>query len=271
MHFIWSLEENKFLNAFKIGYVIKEAFRMSRFTRRSENQDADHVLVVEEFQGNTGRGTVANHTRNDRVRQNRAANARHRVAEQALLALSPLQKKFAVEYMKDFNGTQAAMRAGYSEKSAAVSACILLKNKKVLAVIDSLEKELSTRFLSTKERVLKEMSILAYSDIADYADANGRIDVTNLRSLPPQVTRAIKKVKMIRRTVTTPTGTTVTDEKLDFELYDKERPLTLMGKEVGLFKDRTELTGADGAPLIPTSPTTIVFDFGGGKKVEHES
>lgn len=244
---------------------------MSRFTRRPAPQEQEHELVSEEFSGNTRRSVVSNHTRNDRVRQNRAANARHRAAEQALLALNPMQKKFAVEYMVDFNGTQAALRAGYSEKSAAVSACILLKNKKVLAVIDGLEKELSTRFLSTKERVLKEMSLLAYSDIADYTDANGRIDVTNLRSLPPQVTRAIKKVKMIRRTVVTPTGTTVTDEKLDFELYDKERPLILMGKEVGLFKERTELTGADGAPLIPTSPTTIVFDFGGGKKVEHES
>jgi hypothetical protein len=36
-----------------------------------------------------------------------------------------------------------------------------------------------------------------------------------------------------------------------------------MGKEVGMFKDRVEHTGADGQPLIPTS---IVIEFTGDKK-----
>ena len=223
-------------------------------------------VETDQFFGSMRRSVTANHTRNDRNRQNRAANAARRSAEQSMLALTQRQKKFCLEYMKDFNGTQAALRAGYSVASAPVVACNLLKNPKVLNVIDGFEKELSTRFMSTKERVLKEMSILAYSDIADYTDANGRLDVTNLRNLPPQVTRAIKKVKVIRRTVTTTSGTTVTDEKIDFELYDKERPLTLMGREVGIFKERTELTGANGAPLIPSAPTAIIFDFGGKKE-----
>ena len=47
------------------------------------------------------------------------------------------QRRFVAEYLKDGNGTQAAIRAGFSENGAAVQATRLLKNAKVCAAIEA--------------------------------------------------------------------------------------------------------------------------------------
>lgn len=50
--------------------------------------------------------------------------------------LNPKQKTFVVEYLKDMNGTQAAIRAGYSAKTAASQASELLSLPKVKQFLD---------------------------------------------------------------------------------------------------------------------------------------
>jgi hypothetical protein len=55
--------------------------------------------------------------------------------------LTPKQARFCLEYIKDGNGTQAAIRAGYSEKTADQQASRLLTNVKVNMEIDRLTAE----------------------------------------------------------------------------------------------------------------------------------
>lgn len=55
--------------------------------------------------------------------------------------LKPRERKFVWEYETDWNGTQAAIRAGYSEKSASVTASRLLKNAKVAAYMRVRQRE----------------------------------------------------------------------------------------------------------------------------------
>ena len=55
--------------------------------------------------------------------------------------LKPKQIRFCHEYLIDYNGQQAAVRAGYGEKSAAVQASRLLKNDKILSYIRAQQKE----------------------------------------------------------------------------------------------------------------------------------
>ena len=50
--------------------------------------------------------------------------------------LTPKQAKFVREYLIDGNGTRAAIRAGYSEHSADVTGCKLLRNAKVAAEVE---------------------------------------------------------------------------------------------------------------------------------------
>lgn len=55
--------------------------------------------------------------------------------------LTPKQKLFAREWIVDFNGTRAAIRAGYSEKTAAQTASRLMKLPEVRAYRDELMKQ----------------------------------------------------------------------------------------------------------------------------------
>ena len=181
--------------------------------------------------------------------------------------LSDKENRFVIEYLRDYNGTQAALRAGYSEKSSWTSACELLKRDRVRKAIDEHEKDLSTRFLVTRERLMKEMSIAGYADMADYVDVdNGEVTVKNFKDLPPQITRAIKKVecnktiKYLRDSKGKRTGEEVEHITTKLELHDGLKAKELMGKEVGMFKDKMELSGPGGKDLVPTN---IVIEFTG--------
>ena len=59
----------------------------------------------------------------------------------AAKALNPQQQLFTREYVIDFNGTKAAVRAGYSEKTAASTASRLLRDPKIIAFRDLLMEE----------------------------------------------------------------------------------------------------------------------------------
>lgn len=68
--------------------------------------------------------------------------------------LTPQQELFCQEYIVDYNGTQAAKRAGYSDKTAAVQASRLLKNAKVLSRVRAIQKERLEKLALTQESVL---------------------------------------------------------------------------------------------------------------------
>jgi len=71
---------------------------------------------------------------------------------------------FAQEYVVDFNGKQAAIRAGYSEKTAESQASRLLRNVKVRTEIEKLLEDPVGKRNETRERALKELEQIAYTD-----------------------------------------------------------------------------------------------------------
>ena len=68
--------------------------------------------------------------------------------------LTPKQTRFIDEYLIDLNGTQAAIRAGYSPKAAEVQASVLLRNPNVREVVDRRMADLQRRTGITQEAVL---------------------------------------------------------------------------------------------------------------------
>lgn len=68
--------------------------------------------------------------------------------------LTPQQELFCAEYLVDYNGTKAAQRAGYAEKTAAAQASRLLKNVNVLSRVRALQKEHLEKLAVTQESVL---------------------------------------------------------------------------------------------------------------------
>ena len=73
------------------------------------------------------------------------------------MELSPKARKFVTEYLKDFNGTQAAIRAGYSSTGAGVTANRLLKNPKIhdmVARVEDHDEKLKKKIISRLEGIV---------------------------------------------------------------------------------------------------------------------
>lgn len=71
--------------------------------------------------------------------------------------LTSKQQKFYNEYILDFNGTAAVIRAGYSEKGASVTANILLKNPRIVADINKFNAKLADSASKSREEIVKDL------------------------------------------------------------------------------------------------------------------
>lgn len=74
-----------------------------------------------------------------------------------MAAMTVKMDRFCEEYVIDYNGTEAAVRAGYSEKRAAAQASTLLKREDVMERIAELQKEQAQRLGLSADRVVMEL------------------------------------------------------------------------------------------------------------------
>lgn len=81
------------------------------------------------------------------------------------MALTAKQERFVAEYLIDLNATQAAIRAGYSEKTAEQQGHQLLKKTLVAAAIAEAQAKRQTRTEITQDRVLAELARIGFADI----------------------------------------------------------------------------------------------------------
>ncbi len=162
--------------------------------------------------------------------------------------LTARQERFVEEYLIDLNATQAAIRAGYSVKTANEQGSRLLSNVSVRARIDEALAERSRRTGINQDRVLRELARLAFVNAPDLINVT---DATLLEDASPDDTAAIASVKVKRRA--TDDGDEVERE---IRLADKLKALELLGKHLGMFTDRlaVDITGVK-----------IVDDIGGEK------
>lgn len=156
--------------------------------------------------------------------------------------LNEKQKRFADEYLIDLNATQAAIRAGYSSRSAAEQASRLLKNAKVRAYIDERMAELSRRTGVNQERILRELARIAFvnaPDLINIEDATIREDAT----IDDMAAIASVRVKVI------PTENGQGIER-EIRLADKIRALDLLGKRFAMWTERQQIDANFGVQII---------------------
>lgn len=87
------------------------------------------------------------------------------------MALTEKQKRFVAEYLVDLNATQAAIRAGYSEKTAEQMGYQLLQKTSVQKAVQIAMKDRQQRTEITQDMVLDELGKVAFSKAADYTDS----------------------------------------------------------------------------------------------------
>ena len=145
------------------------------------------------------------------------------------MALTLKQKMFIDEYLVDLNATQAAIRAGYSPKTAKDIASQNLAKLNIRIEIDKRMAERSKRVGMNADRVLQELGKLAFVKIEDVIDfETGRIKPT----ATSDDLAAIQSIKI-------KPGEYGTERKIKF--YDKKATLELLGKHLGLWTDKQEI------------------------------
>lgn len=134
------------------------------------------------------------------------------------MTLTPKQKKFVSEYLIDLNGKQAAIRSGYSPKTAEVQASRLLS---VAKVNEEIAKAMIRRSIRTE--VTQDEVIEALRETRDIC----------MGRRPTKITKFVKSDKG--------------DEPAELEAYVFEPSAAnkageLLGKHIGMFSDKVDMT-----------------------------
>lgn len=155
------------------------------------------------------------------------------------------QKVFVDEYLIDLNATRAYMRAyGCDEKVAGANGARLLKNARIAALIAEKMQERSKKTGITAERVLEELAAIGFADIRKAITWGGEGDAVHATPIPSDeidesTARAVAKVRAKRRSLVTDDSSETTIET-EVGMHDKLGALQLIGRHLGMFKDKTE-------------------------------
>ena len=136
--------------------------------------------------------------------------------------------KFCREYVVDFNGTQACIRAGYSKKTAAVQAEQLLRILEVKAKVKELTEEQAKRTEVTADIVIEELALLGFSNMLDYVIIKDGIPDIDLSVLTRKQAAAIQEVMLEKGKW---------GSRVKIKLTDKIRALTKLGEHLGIFNN----------------------------------
>ena len=153
---------------------------------------------------------------------------------------------FTREYVKDLNGTRAAIAAGYGEKGAHVRASQLLRNRKVQGLLAKLTKKHADKLDLSAEKVLSELSRMGFSNFLDYVNITEEGDAfVDLSGLTQEQAAAIQEVT-VNEYVEGKGKHARKVKRTKLKLVDKIRSLELLGKHLKLFTERIEVGGIEG-------------------------
>lgn len=184
------------------------------------------------------------------------------------MALTAKQDLFVKEYLIDLNATQAALRAGYSPRTAEAIGFENLRKPMIASAIQEAMDKRSKKTEITAEMVLREYAKIGFSNITDYLsvedklvtidrDSEGRpitelaqvVNIFDTDMIKPDKMRAVAEIKQ-------------TKEGIALKLHDKKGALDSIARHLGMFNDKVEMSGAGGGPL------QVVFSAAMQKKVD---
>ena len=153
----------------------------------------------------------------------------------AMKKLTPQQSRFVDEYLVDLNAKQAAIRAGYSQKTAEMQASRLLRNVKVQEVVAKRMRDRQARTEITQDRVLAELAKIAFGDQrALMTWGPGGVKLVDSSTLTPEQSAMVSEVS---ESVTAAGGS------LKLKTHDKVAALKLLGEHLGMFEQKVKISG----------------------------
>lgn len=155
------------------------------------------------------------------------------------MALTPKQERFVAEYLVDLNATQAAIRCGYSVKTAAQQASRLLTNVEIAtAVAVGTAKQLGKLEL-TAERVKERIGLLAFQDIRKLFDEAGNL--RPIHGLSDDAAAMVAGVEVIKKNAAAGDGVIDTVHKV--KVVDPIKALEMLAKHFGLLEEKIVHSG----------------------------
>ena len=150
--------------------------------------------------------------------------------------LTPKQQRFVEEYLIDLNATQAAIRAGYSEKTAQQMGSENLLKPVIAKAIQEAQNKRTEQTQIDAAYVLKRLVEIDQMDVLDIMDDNG--NVKPIKDWPKTWRQYISNIETI----------SLEDEVgwlKKIKWPDKVKNLELLGRHVsvGAFKDKVEHSG----------------------------
>lgn len=156
------------------------------------------------------------------------------------MKLSDKQERFCQEYMLDLNQTQAAIRAGYSMKTARAKGCNLFTKVYIQDRVEELKKVVENKSDLTMQKVLDELSRIAFLDIRKLYDEDG--ELKNVQDLDEDTARALAGIEVTIERVYGKDNK-LPDYTKKFKTIDKKGALELLGKHFGGWIDKIEHSG----------------------------
>lgn len=153
--------------------------------------------------------------------------------------LTDKQQKFVDEYLIDLNATQAAIRAGYSVKTANEQGARLLANVSIQEAISKAMAERSKRTGVNQDRVVLELAKIAFVRMTDVVDSNGKIK----QGASADDLSCIESIKY--KESDNEFGGSVERE---VKIASKLKALELLGKHLGMWNDKLDVNVA--APIV---------------------
>lgn len=156
------------------------------------------------------------------------------------------QKRFCEEYLIDLNATQAAIRAGYSPESAQQIGAENLSKPVIRARIDTEIAERSRRTGVNADRVVQELAKIAFVKATDIIDPN---TATVRDSATDEDKACIASVKF-----KSSSGESSDSVEREIRMCDKLKALELLGKHLGMFTDKVNVSGGGVVQIVDDIP-----------------
>lgn len=157
--------------------------------------------------------------------------------------LTPKQQKFVEEYLIDLNATQAAIRAGYSAKTAGRIAQELLIKTHISYAIKSRRDALSKKTEVSQERIVAEMARLAFLDCRKFFNDDGT--PIPIHKLSDDAAAAIVGVDVVQ----IGNAEIGVGSVIKYKMPDKNKALENLAKILG-YMDRDRAKEQDTAALL---------------------
>lgn len=174
------------------------------------------------------------------------------------MALTYKQRRFCAEYLRDQNGTAAAIRSGYSAKGAHVTGSQLLSNPNIKENIEGRIHRVENTSEVELSTVLVELKRILLADPANALDSEGR--VLPLRDWPLDLRRALAGVEVEEIWAGRGEARAQIGEIKKVKYWSKTHAAEQLLRTLGAFHDRIEVRASlesllEAATKPPSEPT----------------